>query len=79
MARYKILSLSFIDNRLVQPDEKITVSRTVIPGSHWEPLDAEAKAAFAKAGFGLPAPAPDDSVKSDGPVDGTGDDDPPAS
>ncbi len=45
MPRYLINELSFIDNRLVQAGSEITTDTP--PGSHWEPLDKEAKAARA--------------------------------
>ena len=77
MPRYKILAISFIDNRLVQPDEIITVAETVIPGQHWQPLDPAAKKAFKAAGFGKATAITDPELKAPlaSDSDNEGDDD----
>jgi|GEM_PF-5465875 len=50
MARFLITALSFIDNQLIEEGKEITLDpeSTVIPGSHWQPLDAEAEALVEK-------------------------------
>lgn len=48
MAQYRVLSRSFIGNRIVEEGEEVPYDG--IPGSNLEPLDAEAKKAVAAAG-----------------------------
>jgi len=59
MATYEITENSYINDRLVQEGEKITVNDDVIPGTHWKPLDAAAKTACKAAGFSTVSSASD--------------------
>lgn len=61
MPRYLIKELSFIANRLIQPDEEIESDEK--PGAHWEPLDKPAKVA-SKAAADEEAAAADAARKS---------------
>lgn len=47
MARYRVLELSFIGDRLREPDEEIDFDG--IPGGHLLPLDAAARKAMKAA------------------------------
>ena len=62
MARYRILELSFIGDRLREPDEEIEFDG--LPGAHLLPLDAAARKA-TKAAEALAA-AQDAQVEHDG-------------
>jgi hypothetical protein len=46
MATYKVLQKSYIDDQMVEADQMVTVSDDVIPGQHWQPMDASARTAY---------------------------------
>jgi hypothetical protein len=57
MARYELLQKAFIDMRVLEVGEQITVADDVIPGPYMKPLDKPALVAFkayAAAGYRAP-------------------------
>jgi hypothetical protein len=48
MARYELLQKAFIDVRVHEAGETVTVADDVIPGPYMKPLDKAAIAAFRK-------------------------------
>lgn len=59
MARYRLHQRSYIGDRLYEPDSEITVSPSVKPGPHWEPIDDEAKNAMANHAIEFTGEVPD--------------------
>lgn len=44
MANWRAKAQLFVDDRLIEPDEKF--SSDLVPGKNWEPMDAAARKAF---------------------------------
>lgn len=63
MATYKLLEKAFIDNRIYEPGETVTVADDVVPGPFMKPLDAAAKKMAKEVGLVVgPSPDPVDQI-----------------
>jgi hypothetical protein len=58
MARYRLLEKAFIENRLFEPGEVVTVADSVIPGPFMKPVDAAAQKKAKEIGL-VNGPSPD--------------------
>jgi len=66
MAKYKLLEKAFINERLWEAGEEITLPDDVIPGPHMLPMDSAARKAIKEAGVvNGPIPDPVDELTKD--------------
>ncbi|MGO9375662.1 MAG: hypothetical protein ACLQBD_26730 [Syntrophobacteraceae bacterium] len=66
MAKYRLLEKAFINERLWEAGEEITLPDDVIPGPHMLPMDSAARKAIKEAGVvNGPIPDPVDELTRD--------------
>ncbi len=66
MAKYKLLEKAFINERIWETGEEVTLPDDVIPGPHMLPMDSAARKAIKDAGVvNGPIPDPVDELTKD--------------